>query len=160
MIPIRACFFMIIFNKTGFTLIEMMIVLAIMGILSAIAVPNFRTYMAQRRLNGAAREVYGNLAATRTQSISENKWIALNIDNNHQYTMFRDNNKNGTVDTGESITTKDLHPTYHDVTFSTSSGTVIIFYPNGTGSTGTLGLTGSTGSKSITISSAGRIKIN
>ena len=74
--------------------------------------------------------------------------------------MYRDNNQNWTVDTGETIITKDLHPAYYDVTFSSSSGTVIVFYPNGTGSTGTLGLTGSTGTKSITISSAGRIKIN
>jgi type IV fimbrial biogenesis protein FimU len=160
MMPTRAGLFMKTFNKTGFTLVELMIVLAIVAILSAIALLNFQTYTASRRLNGAAREVYGHLMAIRTQAISENKWIALNIDSNHQYTMFRDNNKNGTVDTGESITIKDLHPTYHDVTFSTSLGTVIVFYPNGTGSTGTLGLTGSTGSKSITISNAGRIKIN
>lgn len=147
-------------NNSAFTLIELMIVIAIMAILSAIALPNYQNFMAQKRLNGASREVYGNLSAARMQSINENKWIALNIDNDHQYTMFRDNNMNGTVDTGESIIMKDLHPAYYDVTFSSSSGTVIVFYPNGTGSTGTLGLTGSTGAKSITISSAGRIKIN
>ncbi|MEI8173705.1 MAG: GspH/FimT family pseudopilin, partial [Deltaproteobacteria bacterium] len=139
--------------------IELMIVIAIMAILSAIAIPNFQTYMAQRRLSGAAREVYGNLMAVRMQSISENKRIALNIDNNHQYTMLRDNNPNGFF-TGETIgLPKDLHPAYYDVTFS-SSGTVIVFSPNGTGSTGTIGLTGSTGTKSITTSIAGRIKIN
>ena len=73
--------------------------------------------------------------------------------------MFRDNNQNGTVDTGETIITKDLHPAYYDVTFSSSSGTVIVFKPNGTGSNGTIDLTGSTGTKRITTSTAGRIKI-
>lgn len=151
-----------IFKKMGFSLIEMMIVLAIMGILSAIALPNFQTYMAQRRLNGAARGLYGDLTATRTQAVSMNNRVALNIDNDHQYTMFHDDNKNGTVDTGESITTKDLHPTYHDVLFSTSPGTVIVFYPNGTGSTGTLCLTGASGLKlkKITLSSNGRVKLD
>jgi type II secretion system protein H len=147
-------------SHKGFTLIELMTVIAIMGILAAIATPNFNTYMAQRRLNGAARVLYGDLAATRTQAITLNKWVALKIGNNHQYTMFHDDNKNGTADTGELITTRDIHPTYYDVAFSTSAGTIITFYSNGTGSTGTLSLTGSTGSKSITMSSNGRIKIN
>ncbi|MFH2074681.1 MAG: prepilin-type N-terminal cleavage/methylation domain-containing protein, partial [Pseudomonadota bacterium] len=37
----------------GFTLIELMIVIAIMGIMATIAVPSYQTFMAQRRLNGA-----------------------------------------------------------------------------------------------------------
>jgi type IV fimbrial biogenesis protein FimT len=147
-------------SNRAFTLIELVIALAIMAILMTIALPNFQTFMVQRRLNGAAREVYGDLASARGQAVSMNKWVALNIDSNHAYTLFHDDNKNGAVDTGETIATKDLHPTYHDVLFSTATGTVITFYPNGTGSTGTLGLTGGSGSKSITVSSNGRININ
>jgi len=39
-------------KKAGFTLVEMMIVVAIMAILATIAAPNLQTYMTQRRLNG------------------------------------------------------------------------------------------------------------
>ena len=34
-------------TKTGFTLIELMIIIAIIGILSAIAIPNFLSYRAK-----------------------------------------------------------------------------------------------------------------
>jgi type II secretion system protein H len=149
-----------ILNKEGFTLVELIIVLAIMAILSAIALPSFQNYMAQRRLSGATRELYGNLSLARLKAVTMNQWIALNIDDGHRYTIFKDDNKDGIVDNGEAISTLDIHPTYRDVNFSTASGTVFTFYPNGTGATGTLNLTNPTGSKRITISSAGRIKIN
>lgn len=149
-----------ILKKKGFTLVELTIVVAVMAILSAIALPNFQTYMAQQRLNGAARELFGHLASIRMQAVTMNQRVAMNIDNDHQYTLFRDDNKDGVVNSGETLSTWDIHPTYHDVVFTTAPGAVFSFYPNGAGSTGSLGLANATGSKLITISSAGRIKIN
>jgi prepilin-type N-terminal cleavage/methylation domain-containing protein len=46
-------------NDKGFTLIEMMITVAILGILSAIAIPNFQRYQARSR----RAEAYANLAS-------------------------------------------------------------------------------------------------
>jgi len=147
-------------NNKAFTLLEVIIVLAVMALLGVIAWPNFKDFMAQRRLNGAAREVQGSLMAARMQAVSENRKIGQKIVNGSQYTLFRDNNNNGTMEAGEWIITKDIHPAYHDVVFSTSSGAVIFFYPNGTASPGTINIEGSTGSKRITISMGGRVKIN
>lgn len=147
-------------NKNAFTLVELMIVLATMAILTAIALPNFRGYMAQKRLSGAARELYGDLSLARSHAVSLNKWVALNIDNDHQCTIFRDDNKDGVVDSGEAIVTKDIHPTYYDVLMTTAPGAVYTFYPNGTGSTGTLNVASAAGTRTITVSSAGRIRIS
>lgn len=49
-------------NKKGFTLIELMIVVAIIGILAAIAIPNFLTF----RLKAKTSEAKSNLGAIRT----------------------------------------------------------------------------------------------
>ena|SRR5437016_25233 len=57
-------------NK-GFTLIELMIVVAIIGILAAIAIPNFMTYQAKAR-QSEAKVGLGGMFTTATSYFAEN----------------------------------------------------------------------------------------
>ena len=62
-------------NRKGFTLVELMIVVAIIGILAAIAIPNFLNF----RLKAKASEAKSNLGAIRSTEIAYfaewNVWV-------------------------------------------------------------------------------------
>ena len=57
-------------NKSGFSLIEMMVVVALIGLMAAIAVPSFRGLMQKGRLKAAGREITMDLLLERASAIS------------------------------------------------------------------------------------------
>jgi len=148
-----------IFRNNSFTLIELLIVIAIMGIMAAMAVPSYQTFMAQRRLNGAARQVMSDLMAARMKAITQNnEFKVFFLADGHQYQILDDDNNNGIADTGEAIQTKDIQTDYYDVTMSSTANP--IFYPRGTAPGGaTITLTNSRGSKYVKVAWTGRVKI-
>ncbi|MBW2650372.1 MAG: GspH/FimT family pseudopilin [Deltaproteobacteria bacterium] len=150
-------------NSKGFTLIELMIVIAIIAILAGIAAPNFQTYMAQRRLNGAARQVMTNLMEARSKAVSFNQKVKVFFKSDqekvHEYEIWNDADGNGTVADNEGDDIElDIHPDYHDVTFSASADPV--FQARGTAMGSTITLTNSSGTREVSVSTAGRVKIN
>ena len=149
-------------RQSGFTLIEMMIVIAVLAIMSAIAIPNFMSLLPGMRLNGAARQVMGDLMAARMKAVKLNKKTKVFFDNSSQYRICDDADSNATVDDGEGdVVDRSIQANYQDVSFDLGRTADPVFSPRGTATNRTITLENTSGSeKSITISIAGRVKIN
>jgi type IV fimbrial biogenesis protein FimT len=145
-------------KSKGFTLIEMVIVIAVMAILAAIAAPNYNSFMARKRVDGAANQLFTDLMGARMQAISQNNKVIAEITSSTGYNIVRDLNGNGVVDTGETGSAKSILPNYYDVTITVTFNPV--FNPNGTASNPTITVSNSSATKTITISTAGRIKVS
>jgi len=59
-------------KESGFTLVEVMIVIAVFGIMSAIAIPSFMSLLPGMRLNGSARGVFVALNQARMGAVAKN----------------------------------------------------------------------------------------
>ena len=150
-------------RQSGFTLIEMMIVIAVFAIVASIAIPNFMSLLPGIRLNGAARQVMGDLMAARMKAVKLNQRTKVFFDTNgYQYKICNDADSNATVDDGEGdVVDRSIQANYQDVSFDLGRTADPVFSPRGTATNRTITLENTSGSeKSITISIAGRVKIN
>jgi type IV fimbrial biogenesis protein FimT len=141
-------------NQKGFTLIEMIVTVAIIATLTGIAIPVYIGMKPSIRLSGATRQIMGDLMWARMQAISQNNEFKILFLDNHQYRILDDVG-------GESTVTKDIHDEYYNVTL-TSTANPIIFYPRGNASPAdtVVTLTNSIGTKKkVKIAITGRVKI-
>jgi type IV fimbrial biogenesis protein FimT len=145
-------------RERGFTLMELIISIAIAVIIMAILAPQLQKMMTRNRLNGAARQIVNDLMNSRMKASSQNNRFRVIFLDNHRYMIHDDNNNNNTIDTGEETDTKDIADSYRDVTFSWTYNP--IFYPRGTAWGTTVTVTNSIGSKIVSVSTAGRVKIH
>lgn len=61
----------------GFTIFEMMVVLAIVAMISAFAIPAFQDVMASTRVNSVAEELSNSIALARNTAISRRRSVIL-----------------------------------------------------------------------------------
>ncbi len=113
-------------NSKGFTLIELIIVIAIMGIIAAIAVPNFLSYMANYKLKAAANELYSSMQFARINAVKQNKEWAVVFDTvNGIYYVCSDNGDGNWATTGDNIKEKTITLSDHapDIVYGMGNAT-------------------------------------
>lgn len=79
-------------NRKGYSLIEMMLAVAILGILVMVAVPDLLVWSANHRLRSNISELQGNLQVARITAINRNAPVTLLLNSPaaNQYTIFVD----------------------------------------------------------------------
>jgi type IV fimbrial biogenesis protein FimT len=64
-------------SASGFTLPELLVVLAVVGILTMIALPSFKSLSQSQRVKNASYELYSGLSLTRSEAIKRNTDVTL-----------------------------------------------------------------------------------
>ena len=97
----------LLLRPKGFTLIELMVALAIIGVMATMAVPSFRTFSANQSINSIVTEMRTSLETARTTALSRNQQVTVapmsGKDWMTGWRVFVDSNKNSTFDTGEEL---------------------------------------------------------
>ncbi len=112
-------------KETGFTLIEVMIVLVLIGIMGVFVAPEIRNFRPNIQLNAASRELYGFFQNAKLAAVKNNKNCVVTFNQvvlpeTFSYFLFIDDNKDFIYNLGEEILLSSKLTDYSFVDFDTS----------------------------------------
>ena len=94
-------------KEFGFTILELIIVIVILGILTAIGVPNYLSWLPRYRLKSAARDLYSNLQLARLGAIRSNAdWAIVFNRATGQYQVCSGKGTDNTWGGGDDVVVK------------------------------------------------------
>ena len=86
-------------KNSGFTMIELMITIAIIAVLAAVAIPNMITWRSGTKLQGAVENLRGDLQWAKLKAVQENGFVTvLFLPGGSSYEIFKDININGVLE--------------------------------------------------------------
>ncbi|MBN4054100.1 prepilin-type N-terminal cleavage/methylation domain-containing protein [Nitrospira defluvii] len=75
-------------NNKGFSLLEIVVTVAILGVLVGIAIPNYLTWNARYEFKGAAHDLASNLKLAKLSAMSRNTTITVKLQANGNDTEY------------------------------------------------------------------------
>ncbi|HET9251838.1 MAG TPA: GspH/FimT family pseudopilin [Candidatus Eisenbacteria bacterium] len=122
----------------GFTLVELMIVIVIFGIVSAIALPGFNKFMRSLDLNSQVQRTATTIRVVRQKAITENNNYVIYWDNTIKgWGWWDDDDNDGVKDGMEKYAAPEALPAWIAITNSTTNpfpSDSVSFLPNGSAS--------------------------
>lgn len=83
-------------KNSGFTLMELMVTIAIVGITAAIAIPSVISYLPKHRMSGGTRDIYSAMQYARMRAVKEKTRVVINFNaGTDSYTVFIDDGRGG-----------------------------------------------------------------
>ena len=135
-------------NKKGFTIIEITVTLAILGIISAIAIPSYFSWLPKHRLRTSVRKIYDDMNMARSRAVRTNSDIGIEFNSsNENYRVFIDTDGDQILDGGETVISAGTLENGVDIIRSTFAANTYGFNSRGmsAGTTGDVHLTNSSG---------------
>jgi len=87
----------------GFSLIELMMVICVLALISAIATPSLLNWRSSAKLRGAVSNLKGDMELARLKAIQVNDTVVIHFTNN-SYKVFKDDGStSGVYDAGEAL---------------------------------------------------------
>ena len=146
----------------GFSLIEIMVAIAIIAILATIAVPNIVGWRTKQRFASAVSDVHDAIKHARSSAIKNNTNVVVQFQPPNRFTVFYDTDGDESQDSGEATIRSGGFQ--NDIALSTDFGLLLSFDGRGlittTLNTGTITLTNAVyGPRTLQATVTGNVRI-